>query len=98
MGAARLPERTRSHDRSTPPAAVTATPEPMAAMVCRGLSASPLTRMAPAVGRMCQMPNTPLVTAIAAPPGMTRHSAAWSIPRKAVSSHSTVPSGMRTMT
>ena len=38
------------------------------------------------------MPNTPLVTAIAAPPGMTRYSAAWSTPRKAVSSHSTVPS------
>jgi hypothetical protein len=98
MGAARLPERTRSHDRSTPPAAVTATLEPTAARVFRGPPASPLTRRAPAVGRTCQMPNTPFVAAIAAPPGMTRHSAAWSIPRKAVSSHSTVPSGMRTMT
>ena len=80
------------------PAAVAATPEATAARVCPGRSASRLTRAAPAVGWMCQMPNTPLVTAIAAPAGMTRPSAACSTPRKAVSSHSTVPSGIRSRT
>jgi len=50
------------------------------------------------VGRMCQMPNTALVIAIAAGPGSTRRSAAWSTPRNAVSSHSTVPTGIRMMT
>ena len=45
---------------------------------------------------MCQMPNTPLVTTIAAVSDMTRRSAACSTPRNAVSSHRTVPTGMRT--
>jgi hypothetical protein len=44
---------------------------------------------------MCQMPNTPLVTTMAAVPGMTRRSAACSTPRNAISSHRAVPTGMR---
>ena len=46
---------------------------------------------------MCQIPKMPLVTAIAAASGMTRRSAACSTPRKATSSHSTVPAGIRTV-
>jgi hypothetical protein len=60
--------------------------------------ATPLMRSAAIVGWMCQMPNTPLVTAIAAGAGSTRPIAACSTPRNAVSSHSTVPAGMRTVT
>ena len=44
---------------------------------------------------MCHTPNTPLVTAMAAVFGMTRRSAACSTPRKAISSHNAVPTGIR---
>ena len=64
----------------------------------RRLAASWLIRSASTVGRTCQSPNTRLVTARAAGRGRTRRKAAWSTPRNATSSHSTVPAGMRTVT
>jgi hypothetical protein len=79
-----------------PPAAVAATPAATPATAWLRLSARPLARNAPAVGRTCHTPNTPLVTTIAAGSDMTRRSAACSTPRNATSSHSTVPTGMRT--
>jgi hypothetical protein len=95
MGAAMLPERDRSQENSRPPAEVTVTPAVTPAMAWRRLVARPLTRSASSVGRMCQRPNTVAVAATAARSGRTRRRAAWSTPRNAVSSHSTVPSGMR---
>ena len=94
-GAARRPERARSQDSAAPPAAVTATPAATPVTAWRRPSARPLTRSAPAVGRMCHRPNTPLVTAIAAGSDMTRRSIACSTPRKAISSHAAVPTGIR---
>ena len=97
-GAASRPDRARSQENSAPPAAVTATPAATRAAACPRSPASPLARSAAAVGRTCQTPNTPLATAIAAGSGTTRRSAACSTPRNAISSHSTVPTGIRNAT
>jgi hypothetical protein len=95
MGAVRLPDRSRSHENSTPPAVVVATAAATPATVRPRAPASPLARSACRVGRMCHTPNTQLVTAMAVDFGMTRRSAACSTPRKATSSHSAVPTGIR---
>jgi hypothetical protein len=60
--------------------------------------ASRLPASASAVGRMCQTPNTALAVTVAIGSGSTRRSAGCSTPRNAISSHQTVPTGMRTST
>jgi membrane protein DedA with SNARE-associated domain len=97
-GTARRPDRARSQENSAPAAAVAATPAATRAAARRRSPARSLISSAAAVGRMCHTPNTPLATAIAAGPGITRRSAAWSTPRNAISSHSTVPTGIRNAT
>jgi hypothetical protein len=75
-GAARLPERARSTDSSAPAAAVPATTAVTAVIRVPRAAASRLAARASAVGRMCQIPNTALATAVAAGSASTRRSAA----------------------
>jgi ABC-type oligopeptide transport system ATPase subunit len=96
MGAVTLPDLSRNQEKTTPPAVVAATAAATPATARPRVLASPLARSAWRVGRMCHRPNTQLVTAMAVALGITRRSAACSTPRKAISSHSAVPTGIRT--